>query len=75
VAAEAAQKVVEAEAELETARQEYAAAYRKQAKIEMCKDTWSDEQRLIAEREAEKETESSARVFPADLNSNFARSF
>ena len=74
-AAEAAKKVVEAETELENARRDYAAAYRKQVKIEMCKDTWLDEQRLVVEQEAEKETESSVRSCSADLDSNFARFF
>jgi hypothetical protein len=74
-AAEAAQKVAKAEAELQSSRRDYAAAYRKQVKIEMCKASWVDEQRLIVEREAEKETESSARMISADLDNKFARSF
>ena len=74
-ASEAARQAAEAEHELETARREYAAVYRKQVKIETCQDTWSDEQRLIGERESEKETESCMRFPFYGPDSNPARSF
>jgi len=72
---EAAQQVAEAEAALEKARQDYAAAYRKQVKIETCQDTWNDEQRLMVEQENEKETESCMQFSSSNPDSSMARSF
>ena len=61
---DAAQQIVQAQADLATAQKEYAMAYRKKAKIESHKEIWMEAYHLKLAQEAEKELEEFSQASP-----------